>query len=60
VNLLGGVIETQKGFIRQAVVQDVTGDTSVVKVFSKDKDKLPAKEGDFFIVDCNEFCFMSK
>lgn len=60
IDLLGSVGQSAKGFIRQYTVLDITGQKSVVKVFSKDLAGLPDKEGAEILVDCNEFCFLSK
>ena len=55
---LGSVGQSAKGFIRQFLVLDVTGQKSVVKIFSKDLAGLP--DTGELVVDCNEFCFISK
>jgi len=59
-DLLGSVVQSAKGFIRQCVVSDFSGEKSVVKIFAKDLASLPQKVGDMVVVDCNEFCFASK
>ena len=55
---LGSVGQSAKGFIRQFFVLDVTGQKSVIKVFSKELAGLP--DTGEIVVDCNEFCFISK
>lgn len=60
VDVLGSVGQSAKGFIRQYTVVDFSGGKSVIKVFAKDISQLPEKEGAELIVDCNEFCFVSK
>jgi len=59
IDALGSVGQSAKGFIRQYLVLDVTGQKSVVKVFAKELSSLPEKEGSELTVDCNEFCFVS-
>ena len=55
---LGAVGQTEKGFIRQYLVVDVTAAKSVIKVFSKELAGLP--DIGELVVECNEFCFASK
>lgn len=55
---LGEAIQTPKGFIRSYLVTDIMLTKSVIKVFSKDLTLLPAT-GEL-VIDCNEFCFISK
>jgi len=58
IEALGSVGQSAKGFIRQYLVGDITGGKSVVKIFSKELSGLP--DTGEVIVDCNEFCFVSK
>lgn len=58
VDALGAVGQTAKGFIRSYVVVDFSGAKSVIKAFSKELTGLP--DAGELVVDCNEFCFVSK
>ena len=60
IDILGSVGQSAKGFIRQFIVVDFSGQKSVIKVFAKNLADLPEKEGAELIVACNEFCFASK
>lgn len=54
---LGNISKTEKGFLRQMMVEDVSGECSVIKVFSKNLDSLEVKEGEALLVECQDFCF---
>jgi hypothetical protein len=59
IDVLGKPGQTEKGFIQQYTVLDVTGAKSVIKIFSKKLDLLPSKEGQEAVVECQDFCFIS-
>lgn len=57
---LGSIVTTPKGYIRQFLIVDFTGEKSVIKVFSKLEDDLKHTGPHERVVETDDFCFAPK